>query len=160
MPTSSISGQLADFVFRLSYDELPDNLRQKIKTYLLDWLGSAYAGKTQQPPGMMLEVVRELGGKPESTIILDGSKTMCLLAALVNGASSHVVEMDDLHRESIFHPAAAIMPAVFALAERERASGRDLMEGWEGRAGGAERPSREQRRGWTVLQTYFYAQRV
>ena len=52
---------------------------------------------------------------------------MCLLAALVNGASSHVVEMDDLHRESIFHPAAPIMPAVFALAERESSSGQDII---------------------------------
>lgn len=52
---------------------------------------------------------------------------MCLLAALVNGASSHVVEMDDLHRESIFHPAAPIMPAVFALAEREGSTGRDII---------------------------------
>jgi 2-methylcitrate dehydratase PrpD len=52
---------------------------------------------------------------------------MSLLAALVNGASSHMVEMDDLHRESVFHPAAPIMPAVFAAAEREKASGKDLI---------------------------------
>jgi len=37
------------------------------------------------------------------------------------------VEMDDLHRESILHPATAIIPAVFALAEREKASGADLL---------------------------------
>ena len=37
------------------------------------------------------------------------------------------MEMDDLHRESILHPAAAIIPAVFALAEREKASGADLL---------------------------------
>jgi len=49
------------------------------------------------------------------------------MAALANGASSHVVEMDDLHRESILHPAAAIIPAVLALAEREKASGADLL---------------------------------
>jgi 2-methylcitrate dehydratase PrpD len=127
MSIPSISAQLADFVSRLSYDELPENLRQQIKRYLLDWLGSAYAGRTQRPPLMMLDVLRELGGKPESTIILDGSKTMCLLAALINGASSHVVEMDDLHRESVFHPGAAIMPAAFALAERESASGKELI---------------------------------
>jgi 2-methylcitrate dehydratase PrpD len=49
------------------------------------------------------------------------------LAALANGASSHMVEMDDLHRESILHPATAVIPAVFALAEREKASGADLL---------------------------------
>jgi 2-methylcitrate dehydratase PrpD len=38
-----------------------------------------------------------------------------------------MVEMDDLHRESILHPATAIIPAVFALAEREKAGGADLL---------------------------------
>ncbi len=75
----------------------------------------------------MLDVALSMRAKLESIIISDGSKTMCLLAALVNGASSHVVEMDDLHRESIFHPAAPIMPAVFALAEKESSSGRDII---------------------------------
>jgi len=124
---TTLSTQLAQYVCNLSFDHLTQEHIQKIKIYFLDWLGSAFAGKTERPTHIMLEVARSMGGKPESTIIPDGSKTMCLLAALVNGASSHVVEMDDLHRESIFHPAAPIMPAVFALAERESSSGRDII---------------------------------
>ncbi len=37
--------------------------------------------------------------------------------------------MDDLHRESIFHPAASILPAVFAAGEKEHVSGRTLILG-------------------------------
>jgi 2-methylcitrate dehydratase PrpD len=123
----TISQKFAQFVTRLRFDDLSGDQVQKIKTYFMDWLGSAYAGQTQRPVKIMLEVVGSLGGKPESTLIPDNTKTMSLLAALVNGASSHMVEMDDLHRESVFHPAAPIMPAVFAAAEREKASGKDLI---------------------------------
>jgi len=51
------------------------------------------------------------------------------VAALVNGASSHVMEMDDLHRQSIFHPAAPILPAIFAVGEKQHVSGSDLILG-------------------------------
>jgi 2-methylcitrate dehydratase PrpD len=123
----TISQKFAQFVTQLHFDALSGDQVHKIKTYFMDWLGSAYAGQTQRPIKIMREVVDSLGGKPESTLIPDNAKTMSLLAALVNGASSHVVEMDDLHRESVFHPAAPIMPAVFAAAEREQASGKDLI---------------------------------
>ena len=129
MHRDSISSKFAHFVTQLSYDQFSGNQVAKIKTYFLDWLGSAYAGQGHPPIKSLLEVVHSLGGTPESSIIADNSKTMSLLAALANGASSHMVEMDDLHRESIFHPAASIMPALFAVAEREHASGRDLIVG-------------------------------
>jgi 2-methylcitrate dehydratase PrpD len=123
----TISQKFAQFVTQLRFDDLSGDQVHKIKIYFMDWLGSAYAGQTQRPIKIMIEVLDSLGGKPESTLIPDNTKTMSLLAALVNGASSHMVEMDDLHRESIFHPAAPIMPAVFAAAEREKATGKDLI---------------------------------
>ena len=124
---STISGQLGAFLARLTFRDLSQPQVSKLKIYFLDWLGSAIAGKNETPVQIILEVIRDLGGTPESTIIANQSHGNCLLAALANGASSHMVEMDDLHRESILHPAAAIIPAVFALAEREKASGADLL---------------------------------
>jgi 2-methylcitrate dehydratase PrpD len=127
MHEHTISAELGAFLARLAYRDLTQCQVKKLKIYFLDWLGSAIAGKGEKPVQIILEVIRDLGGTPESTIIASQSHGNCLLAALANGASSHVVEMDDLHRESILHPAAAIIPAVFALAEREKASGADLL---------------------------------
>jgi 2-methylcitrate dehydratase PrpD len=70
-----------------------------------------------------------MGGNPQATVIADNSRSSSLWAALANGAASHVVEMDDLHRESILHPAAAIMPAVFAAAEQRHSSGAEFIAG-------------------------------
>ena len=129
MTEETLSERLSAFVADLVYDDLSPGQVVKVKMYFLDWLGSAVAGQKQPPVRMMLDVIHTLGGNPEATVIPDGSKTNCLLAALANGASSHVVEMDDLHRASILHPAAAIIPAVFAAAERKGASGRDMIVG-------------------------------
>jgi len=123
----SISREFGAFICSLKYEDLPEKVRILAKYCFLDWLASAYAGSQEQPVRMMLEVVKGMPGKPECTLIPDGSKNICLLGALVNGASSHMVEMDDLHRASIFHPAAPIIPAALAIAEREQMTGRDLI---------------------------------
>lgn len=129
MPEETLAGKLAGFACRLSYEDLSRDQVEKIKMFFLDWLGSAVAGRSETAVRMVLEVVRDLAGNPEATVMADGSQTNCLLAALANGASSHVVEMDDLHRESILHPAAAIIPAVLAAAEKAGASGRETIAG-------------------------------
>jgi 2-methylcitrate dehydratase PrpD len=123
----SISRELGEFISSLKYEEVPERMRTLAKYCFLDWLASVYAGGHEKPVKMMLEVVKGMPGKPECTVIPDGSKNIPLLAALINGASSHMVEMDDLHRPSIFHPAAPIIPAALAVAEREQRTGRDLI---------------------------------
>jgi len=129
MISPSISQKLAQFFCTLRFEDLPDNLVYQVKTFFLDWLGSAVAGLSQPPTQMMLSLANDMKGAEEATIIPNNSKHLPLVAALVNGASSHVMEMDDLHRQSIFHPAASILPAVFASAEKEHVSGCDLILG-------------------------------
>lgn len=127
MTHPTLSGKLSSVLSRLSFSDLSPSQVGKLKLYFLDWLGSAIAGKGQPPVEIILELVHEMKGNPEATVIADQSRSGCLWAALANGASSHVVEMDDLHRESILHPATAIIPAVFALAEREKSSGKEML---------------------------------
>src|SRR5262249_7012947 len=54
-------------------------------------------------------------------------RTSPFLAALVNGAASHVVEQDDLHNSSVVHPGTVVFPAVFAAAQETGASGREMI---------------------------------
>ena len=125
----TISQKLAQFFCRLRYEDLPDTLVYQAKAFFLDWIGSAIAGLSQAPTQMMISLAKDMKGSEEATLIPTNSRHLSLVAALVNGASSHVMEMDDLHRQSIFHPAASILPAVFAVGEKEHASGCDLVLG-------------------------------
>lgn len=125
--SATISEQLADFLTELRFDRLSGDTVGMAKLCLLDWLGSAIAGATAKPTQAMLAVARDLGGNEEATLVPDGKKASAFLAALVNGAASHVVEMDDLHKAAILHPAAPVIPAALAVAEREGASGEELL---------------------------------
>ncbi len=123
----SISGKLAEFIVETDYAQLPSEAVEAAKRCFLDWLGSAIAGSLERPTRIMLEVVKELGGEPEATLIPDGSRSSPFLAALVNAASSHVLEMDDLHPSSILHPGAPVIPTALAMAEREGCSGEEFL---------------------------------
>lgn len=125
--SATISEQLADFLLEMRFEQLSGDTVGMAKLCFLDWLGSAMAGRAAKPTEALLAVARDLGGNEEATLIPDGRKTSALLAAMVNGGASHVVEMDDLHKGSIVHPAAPVIPAALAVAEREGASGEDLI---------------------------------
>ncbi|MBU2053607.1 MAG: MmgE/PrpD family protein [Proteobacteria bacterium] len=127
MSGETLANRLAKHFCSVTFNDLSADHVAKMKLFILDWLGSAYAGKDLPPIRMMRKVAASLGGAPEATSIPDGARTNCLLASLLNGASSHIVEMDDLHRESILHPAAAILPAALAAGEREGVAGKDLI---------------------------------
>ena len=55
-------------------------------------------------------------------------RTSASLAALLNGASAHAFQLDEIHLESTLHPGSLALPAAFALAETGRAvKGRELI---------------------------------
>lgn len=122
-----VTCKLVDFICNIDFEQLTTNTIKMTGLVLLDWLGSAAAGSKEPPAEMILNLVKELGGNPEATLLAGGAKSSCLNAALLNGAISHIVELDDVHRASIIHPGAAILPAVLALAEKRNISGRDLI---------------------------------
>ena len=107
---------------------VPQYVRQVTRRYLLDWLGSAVAGGELEPPSLVRQVVTSLGGAPQPTVLATGERTSAPLAALANAAASHVLEIDDLDRASVSHPAAPIVAAALAVGEREDASGEDLLD--------------------------------
>jgi len=123
-----IAEELAVFSAALEFQQLPPDVVEKTKIFFLDWLGSAVNGADAAPTKMALEVAEELKGKEESTAVADMSRNSCLMAALVNGISSHVVEMDDGHRKGIYHPGAPVFSAILPLAEKLDLSGKRFIE--------------------------------
>lgn len=122
-----ITSKLVEFICKTGFDDLSPAAVKMAGLAILDWMGSAAAGGRYSPAQAMLGVVEELGGSPEATLLAGGGRSSCLNAALVNGLISHIVELDDVHRASIIHPGAPVIPAALAAAEKEHAGGRDLI---------------------------------
>lgn len=122
------SAQLAHFAADLQYDDIPPEVMRRAEDLFVDWVGSALSGKVGRPVQAIESVAREVGpteGRAE--VLLSRRKTTSVFAAMVNAASSHFMEQDDVHNGSVFHPGAVVFPAVLALAQDRGISGKEMM---------------------------------
>lgn len=119
---------LAEFVASLRYDEIPPAVIQGAKNLFVDWFGSALAGQGARPVVALERFAAAMGPRTgPSEIIPTSRRTSPLFAALINGASSHVAEQDDVHNGAVFHPGTVVFPAALAVAQAEGSPGRDLL---------------------------------
>ena len=119
---------LAQFASALTYDELPHEVRERLKLLILDALGCALYGAE-------LEWCRILRG----TLATVDKSTACAIwgtrerlsaphAALANGTQVQSFELDDVHRAGVLHVGAVVLPALIAIAEmRRNVSGREFL---------------------------------
>jgi 2-methylcitrate dehydratase PrpD len=149
---------LSRFATDLKFDTLPKSVREKARLTLLDYLGTSLLAAQERPACILREVVRELGGTPEASVIGDKLRTNAPWAALINGALGHMCELDDTHRGSDCHPGECVWAAVLAAGEQVGTSGRDAVTaavaGYEVaiRIGEAVMPSHTDR-GWHASGT-------
>ncbi|MER0041345.1 MmgE/PrpD family protein [Pseudomonas sp. MGal98] len=125
---STNTQQLATFLAELRYDDLPDYVLDRSEDLFLDWLGSALASEGARPIPLFEAYAQKMGpANGPARILVNGRGTSAYFAALVNGASSHLVEQDDLHNSSVLHPATVVFPAALAAAQDLGKSGRELL---------------------------------
>ena len=112
----------------LTYDQLPDEARLAAKKSILDTLGVILAASGTEPAvRAVIDIVKESGGTRDCTVLGFGGRAPAMMAALANGALAHCLDYDDQTPWGQ-HTASSIVPAAFAVAERQGGvSGRDLI---------------------------------
>jgi 2-methylcitrate dehydratase PrpD len=75
--------------------------------------------------GRFLRGTGSIGG---ASVLGLGLTTSAAWAALANGVSAHVLELDDGDRWSSLHPGVTVIPAALAVGEEIGASGRQVLE--------------------------------
>ena len=123
---------LAEFVVGLKLADIPTNVVDDAKRLFIDWLGSALAGRDSRQVRIFEAYAAAMGptgeqGAGGSEILVSRKTSSPYFAALINAAASHVVEQDDVHNGSVFHPGTVIFPPALAAAQAESASGADLL---------------------------------
>src|SRR5262245_48078045 len=122
------SRELSEFLASVQFRDIPDQVVARTEELFLDWLASALAGKGARPTRIMEEFAAKMGPPSgASEVLTSRRRTSPMFAALVNGAASHVVEQDDVHSGSVFHPGTVVFPAVLAAAQEMGAAGRDVI---------------------------------
>jgi 2-methylcitrate dehydratase PrpD len=122
--------RLAEFIVAHQPFKLPEEVIETAKNTLIDTLGCCIAGYTvaKKECTWIVDLVKELGGREEATVFLDGVRTSAPLAALANGTMIHTIDFDDTHLGSVSHFSSPLVPTVFSLSERLRADGSSLIE--------------------------------
>jgi 2-methylcitrate dehydratase PrpD len=122
------SQKLAIFASQLQHDQIPSNVFHKTEDLFVDWFGSAIAGKGARAVETIASFSDQMGPNSGSAEILINRKTSSpYFAAIINAAASHVVEQDDLHNSSVFHPATVVFSPAFAVAQSIGASGLEFL---------------------------------
>jgi 2-methylcitrate dehydratase PrpD len=120
--------QLAHFATTLRASDVPAPVMRRAEDLLLDWIGSALAGKGARPVESIARFWLAQGpadGPSEVLIHRRGSSP--IVAAAINAAASHFAEQDDVHNGSVFHPAAVVFPPALAVAQALGRSGLELL---------------------------------
>ena len=112
------SKSLANFAATLLFEDLPAPVLRRAEDLFLDWFGSALAGKGARPVEAIERFAAAMGpAVGESEVLISRRRTSPLFAAMVNAASSHFAEQDDVHNGAVFHPGAVVFPPALAVAQ-------------------------------------------
>jgi 2-methylcitrate dehydratase PrpD len=142
-----VTAELAKRATALAWRDFPDDLIERTKQCLLDWFAVTVAGAQEELTDILVREAIEDGAKGPASLVGRGETTLPSTAALINGAASHALDYDDVNFAMHGHPTVTVVPALLALGEQRKASGRLFVEsfvaGYEtaGRIGRLVEPS-------------------
>jgi 2-methylcitrate dehydratase PrpD len=122
----NVTMTLAEFISQLTYNQISDKALKKVKSCILDSLGCAFCGSTTTWGEIVNEFVQNQEGRQEASLWTTNFMGPAANVVLGNGTMIHSFEFDDYHMTKI-HPGAVVIPAAFAIGEKEHIDGKTLM---------------------------------
>lgn len=93
---------------------------------VIDWYAAALPGAVLPPATSLQQALADEVGHGRARLV-SGTPATIRAAALINGTAAHIVEVDDIFREAIYHPGAPTIAAALALAQARKVSGADFL---------------------------------
>ena len=153
-----VTRTLAKFIVGHRYGGIPEKVRYEAARSFLNWVGCAVGASRHETVERALAALSEFSGPREATVLGRGDKLDIMLAALMNGTTSHTFDFDDTHLKTVIHPSGPVASAILALAERKPVKGADFVHAFilgvetECRIGNAVYPSHYDV-GWHITAT-------
>ncbi len=153
-----VTRTLAKFIVNHRYAEIPQPVRHEAARSFLNWVGCAVGASRHETVERALAALSEFSGPREATVLGRGDRLDVMLAALMNGTTSHTFDFDDTHLKTIIHPSGPVASAILALAERKSMNGNEFLHAFilgveaECRIGNAVYPSHYDV-GWHITAT-------
>lgn len=123
----SLEQSLAEYVVDGRAERSPPAAVAVARAAIRDGIGVMLAGSRSRAARIVAGLVRDDGGRAESTILGQGFAAPVTGAALANGTATHALDFDDSHHPGMIHPTAVLLPALLAVAEARHRTGRELL---------------------------------
>lgn len=117
---------LADYVTRAKYEDLPADVVKHAKESISDTIACGLGGRKTLEGDILIDMMKEIGGKPEATVIGDKTKLSFMQAAQVNRVLTNVMDYDDTLMK-VGHMSTVLVPVALAIGERFGGSGKDII---------------------------------
>lgn len=117
-PQPDLIQPLARNVISTRYEQLPGDVVKYAKLGFLDTIGVMLAGSQSAGCQAAIDLVKQWGGKKESTILVHGGKVPSPNAALVNSVMARALDYDYVYLRGM-HLGASSVPTALAVAERQ-----------------------------------------
>src|SRR3954469_16381218 len=143
----AVTAEIAKKAAPLAWSDFPDDLVERTRQCLLDWFAVTVSGAQDELAEILVREAMEEGAIGSASLVGRSERTLPSAAALINGAASHALDYDDVNFAMGGHPTVTVVPALLALGEQMKASGRLFIEsfiaGYEtsGRVGRLVAPS-------------------
>jgi len=129
---ATISERFAAHAFHTSYSDLPAEVVDAAKAFVLDTIGVGVAGAGTPESRSLASVAGSWGSGAEARVWGQAVLLPAAHAALVTSHQTHCLEFDSIHEPAVVHPLTVLLPCLIADAERrsrhgERSSGEDLI---------------------------------
>lgn len=118
---------IAGFVSGLTYEAIPEEVRERCKLLILDSLGCALYGADMPWTRILQNVLAGVDSSDSAAVWGTGLRLSLPHAALVNGTQIQGFELDDVHRHGVLHVGAVTLPALIAVTEAAPMSGREFL---------------------------------
>ncbi|KAL4805134.1 hypothetical protein BDV18DRAFT_25355 [Aspergillus unguis] len=122
-PNQGVTRQLCSWIENLSLENIPDEIKTRVKYLILDGLGCAIVAAHLPWTEKATEIVLSMEAPGNCPVWGYNKKISPLPASLLNSTQIQGFEIDDWHSLAPVHSNAIVLPALFAAAAHAKASG-------------------------------------
>lgn len=112
----------------MTFDQVPPEVLAKVKTGLLDFLSCAFEARELPWGCQAIRMVSRGAGGP-ATVIGTPFRAATSEAAFANATLGHGLVREDMHAGAVSHLGVVLFPTLLALAQQNKATGRDFIVG-------------------------------
>lgn len=121
--------QIGEFAAGLTFEDLPTEVVERAKLFILDCVGIAFASRTFDFAQPSLAALTSLG-EGDQPVIGHHQRLALRDAVMMNGILVHGLDYDDTHVAAVTHASASAFPTALGLAAARGRTGRDLLVGY------------------------------